>query len=82
MTTINENSSDYKIGYKAGYIQGKRDAIAKRKNFPNEYPRAYWIMRKGDWYCSCCDTKNEQKYENFCCKCGCKMSLEAGCEDN
>ena len=76
-TVVNTNSPDYKAGYKAG----KRDAVLTRRNFPSNYPRAYWVVKKDGWYCSCCDTKNEQAHEDFCCKCGSKMSEEAECEN-
>ena len=65
-------SNEYKLGYYAGYKQGKR---AVR-------PRAYWIMRKDGWYCSNCNTKHEQEHDDFCCKCGSEMSEEADYEDN
>jgi hypothetical protein len=72
-TAIDTNSPDYKAGYKAG----KKDAVINRRNFPENYPRAYWIVRKDGWYCSACDTKYEQAHSDFCCKCGAKMSEEA-----
>lgn len=74
-----EKSPDYKKGFKegfnAGYTRGRGDG-ARHDN------KAYWIMRKDGWYCSGCNTKNEQKYNDFCCKCGSKMSEEADYEDN
>lgn len=74
-----EHSPDYKRGHKdgfnAGYNRGRGDAA--RHDFD-----AKWILRKGDWYCSNCGTKNEQKHEDYCCKCGARMSKEADYEDN
>lgn len=69
--TFDVNSSDYKAGYRAGYQNGAR---YREKANPS---KAYWIVRKDGWYCSNCYTKNEQKHDDFCCKCGYKMSEEA-----
>ena len=71
-------SPEYKVGFKdgfnAGYGRGRADAL--------KYGNAYWIMRKDGWYCSNCNTKHNQANDDFCCKCGCKMSEEADYEDN
>lgn len=67
---------DYKNGYWAGYKAGTQRS---EKIKPT---KAYWIMRKGGWYCSNCNTKHEQAHDDYCCKCGCKMSEEADYEDN
>lgn len=79
MAKTKPKSADYKEGYKngfnAGYTRGRGDAT----RFDN---LAHWIMRKDGWYCSNCGTKNEQKHDDFCCKCGFKMSEEANYEDN
>ena len=73
MASVNVDSLDYRAGYKAG----RREAVINRRNFPENYPRAYWLVRNGNWYCSACDTKYEQAHADFCCKCGSKMSEEA-----
>ncbi len=71
-----EYSPDYKIGFNAGYNRGRYDAL--KHDFD-----AKWILRKGNWYCSRCNTKNEQKHEDYCCKCGARMKTEdADYEDN
>lgn len=73
----------YKMGYKAGYMRAQR-----KLESPNPHPQMYevlkanWVLRKGNWYCSNCDTKNEQAHNEFCCKCGAEMSEEADYEDN
>lgn len=72
-TAIDVNSPNYRTGYKrgfnAGYKRGRGDAA--RHDFD-----AFWIYVNGDWYCSRCDTKNEQRYDDFCCKCGARMNTQ------
>lgn len=71
---VNINSPTYKKGYDAGYWAGQQAVKA-------EYDRqAYWIMTKAGWVCSNCRTPHKQAHDDYCCKCGCKMSEEADCE--
>lgn len=79
MANTEEKSPDYEAGYKAGYKAGHKKG---RNGIKVLSPKAYWIMRKDGWYCSGCSTKNEQKHNDFCCKCGAKMSEEADYENN
>ena len=69
MVKTEDRSPDYKAGYKAGYTKGKRELMKVRT--------ANWIMKKDGWYCSDCGTKHDQAHDDFCCKCGAKMSEEA-----
>ena len=78
----NAESSDYKRGYNSGYSKGY-DAGRKAENKkPEPIRKSYWIMRKDGWYCNNCLTKHEQAHDDFCCKCGRKMSEECYDEDN
>ena len=80
-TKAEGRSADYKAGYSAGYNAGlKADKTPRPKGYTNK--TANWVMRKGDWYCSNCNTKHEQAHDDFCCKCGYKMDEEADYEDN
>lgn len=71
---VNTNSPLYQKGYAAGHWAGQELAKAK-------YDRhAYWIMTKAGWACSNCRTPHKQAHDDYCCKCGCKMSEEADSE--
>ena len=73
----NKNSFDYRVGYNHGFKEGKRSALLGKRYIAQGYPKAYWFVKNGNWYCSGCGTKYEQAHNDFCCKCGCKMSEEA-----
>lgn len=77
MVKTKKKSSDYENGYHAGYKAGVKSTGRKVESI-----RANWIMRKDGWYCSNCLTKHEQAHDDYCCKCGRKMSEEADYEDN
>lgn len=71
-STIDKKSPDYKNGYFAGY-----KAATKATGRKVEPKVSHWVMRKDGWYCFNCGTKYEQAHDNYCCKCGRKMSEEA-----
>lgn len=72
MAKTEDKSPDYEAGYQAGYKAGMRGSGRKV-----EPKTSYWIMRKDGWYCFNCNTKHEQVHDDYCCKCGRKMSEEA-----
>jgi hypothetical protein len=81
MAKPREKTPDYRAGYKAGYIKGKREAEIVR--VVADVKKASWIMDKNGWHCSNCGTKHNQAHDEFCCKCGAKMNEEeADYEDN
>lgn len=73
MAKTKGRTPDYNLGFKegfnSGYSRGRGDAA--RHDFD-----AIWIYVNGNWYCSRCDTKHEQKHDDFCCKCGARMNTQ------
>lgn len=66
--SINKSSPEYKKGYQAGYSASKLTS--------------YWVIRNGEWYCKYCGTLHNQGHDNYCCKCGAKMSEEAELDED
>lgn len=75
---VDKKSKEYKQGFadgcKRGYANCRKEMAFEGKIVIR---KAYWIMRKDGWYCSNCLTKHNQAHDDFCCKCGFKMSEEA-----
>lgn len=80
MPSLKEMSEDYQAGYHAGYKCG----LYARKRLKLEATgRWIWDPKSGEWHCSSCGTEFDQAHEEYCCKCGTKMSGEADInEDN
>ena len=76
MDNVNE-TPEYKSGYSAGYSTGYSIGVANGARYDNL--KARWRYVKGEWFCSNCGTKHEQKHDEYCCKCGAKMDEEEAC---
>lgn len=78
MPNFEGKSKDYQLGYTSGYKAGLR----KRSEAAPTRARWVWNPKTGEWHCSSCFTQFDQAHDNYCCKCGKKMSEESVIDEN